>query len=79
VTDVAMVRRPDGKLHLNRVTAVPSEADGRFHVRPSGGQESHLLRAMALANALALVPDGEGIPEGGDVDLLLLGVVGPWG
>ncbi|MDQ6613210.1 MAG: molybdopterin molybdotransferase MoeA [Actinomycetota bacterium] len=73
VTDEAIERRSDGKLHLNRVVAAPSEEDGRFHVHSSGGQESHLLRAMALANALALVPDGPGIPAGGDVDLLLLG------
>lgn len=72
VTDEAIVRRRDGKLYLNRVVAI-AEDDGRYHVRPSGGQESHLLRAMALANALALVPDGDGIPAGGDVDLLLLG------
>jgi molybdopterin molybdotransferase len=79
VTDEAMKRQPDGKLHLDRVEAVASEADGRFHVRPTGEQASHLLRAMALANALALIPDGDGIPAGGDVDLLLLGLVGPWG
>jgi molybdopterin molybdotransferase len=72
VADEGFARRPDGKLHLNRVVAAAGE-DGRFHVRSSGGQESHLLRAMALANALALVPDGDGIAPGGDVDLLLLG------
>jgi molybdopterin biosynthesis enzyme len=74
VTDEAIRRRPDGKLHLDRVVAAVA-GDGRFHVHSSGGQESHLLRAMALANALAWVPDGDGIPAGGDVDLLLLGDV----
>jgi molybdopterin biosynthesis enzyme len=48
------------------------EQDSRYHVRSSGGQASHQLRAMAMANALALVPDGEGIPAGGDVEILLL-------
>ncbi|MDQ1441148.1 MAG: molybdopterin molybdotransferase [Acidimicrobiaceae bacterium] len=72
VADEGFARRPDGKLHLDRVVAAAGD-DGRFHVRSSGGQESHLLRAMALANALALVPDGDGIAPGGDVDLLLLG------
>jgi molybdenum cofactor synthesis domain-containing protein len=71
VADEGFARRPDGKLHFNRVVAEAGD-DGRFHVRSSGGQESHLLRAMALANALALVPDGGGIPVGGDVELLLL-------
>jgi len=31
-----------------------------------------MLRAMALANALALIPDGDGIAAGGEVDILLL-------
>jgi len=75
VTDEAIERQPDGKLHLDRVVAVASETDGRFHVRSTGEQASHLLRAMARANALALVPDGPGIPAGGEVDLLLLGDV----
>ena len=72
VADEPIRRRPDGKLHLTRVLARPA-ADGRYHVRSSGGQESHLLRAMALANALALVPDGDGVAAGEDTDVLLLG------
>lgn len=71
VADEAMARRPDGKLHLARVVAGPGD-DGRFHVRSAGGQESHMLRAMALANALALLPDGDGINAGDDVEVLLL-------
>jgi molybdenum cofactor synthesis domain-containing protein len=73
VADDGFPRRPDGKLHFNRVWAAPDQRDGRFHVHSTGGQESHMLRAMALANALALVPDGAGIAAGGDVELLLLG------
>jgi len=72
VADEAIPRRPDGKLHLARVVAEPGR-DGRYHVRSAGGQESHMLRAMALANALALLPDGDGVPVGGEVDVLLLG------
>jgi molybdopterin molybdotransferase len=71
VADDGLPRRPDGKLHLVRVRA-SYEADGRFHVRPSGGQGSNLLRSMALANALALVPDGEGVGAGGSVRVMLL-------
>jgi molybdopterin biosynthesis enzyme len=71
VADEAMSREADGKLYLNRVVAAPGP-DGRFHVRSAGGQESHMLRAMADANALAVIPDGEGISAGGDVELLLL-------
>jgi molybdopterin biosynthesis enzyme len=71
IADEPLRRRPDGKLHLARVVATPG-GDGRYHVRSSGGQASNMLRAMALANALALVPDGEGIGAGEEVDVLLL-------
>ncbi len=72
VADEALPRRPDGKLHLDRVVATHG-ADGRYHVRRSGGQGSHMLRAMALANALAMVPDGDGVEAGGTVRTMLLG------
>ncbi|MEA2933241.1 MAG: molybdopterin molybdotransferase [Actinomycetota bacterium] len=72
VADEPLPRRPDGKLHLIRVVATHG-ADGRYHVRQSGGQGSHMLRAMALANALALVPDGDGVAGGGTVSTMLLG------
>jgi molybdenum cofactor synthesis domain-containing protein len=71
VADEAMARRTDGKLHLMRVTAVFG-ADGLVHVRPSGGQGSHLLHAMAQANGLALLPDGGGVQCGERVRVLLL-------
>jgi molybdopterin biosynthesis enzyme len=55
--------------------------DGVLRVRLSGGQESHLLRAMAEANALALLPDGAGTRAGQRVQVLLLdaGELGPAG
>ena len=71
VAEEALPRRPDGKLHLIRVIATADD-DGRLYVRASGGQSSHLLRAMALANALALLPDGDGVAEGGRVKVMLL-------
>jgi len=71
VADEVLRRRPDGKVHFVRVIASTGD-DGRWHVRSSGGQASNLLRAMALANALAIVPDGDGIDEGGDVEVMLL-------
>jgi molybdenum cofactor synthesis domain-containing protein len=71
VVDDGLPRRPDGKLHLVRVASSFGD-DGRLHVRSSGGQGSNLLRSMALANALALVPDGDGVPVGGEVDVLVL-------
>ena len=71
IADEPLPRRPDGKLHLVRVVAT-YDGDGRLHVRSSGGQASHLLRAMALANALALLPDGDGVDAGGTVNVALL-------
>ncbi|MDQ2825854.1 MAG: molybdopterin molybdotransferase MoeA, partial [Actinomycetota bacterium] len=71
VADEEFRRRPDGKLHLVRVVATP-DGDGIWHVRSSGGQGSHLLRAMALANALAILPDGDGVWQGGSVKVMLL-------
>ncbi len=71
LVDDDLRRRPDGKLHLVRVVATSGE-DGRWHVRSSGGQASHLLHAMARANALALVPDGDGLAAGEEVETMLL-------
>ncbi|HET9665405.1 MAG TPA: gephyrin-like molybdotransferase Glp, partial [Desertimonas sp.] len=64
-------RRPDGKIHLVRVVATFAD-DGRLHVEPVTAQGSHQLAATALANALAVVDDGDGIPPGGDVPTVLL-------
>ncbi|HEV7526649.1 MAG TPA: molybdopterin molybdotransferase MoeA, partial [Acidimicrobiia bacterium] len=66
----ALTRRPDGKLHLDRVRAWIE--DGRYLCERAGAQASNVLSGMASANALALVPDGDGIEAGGEVRLLLL-------
>ena len=71
VADEDLPRRSDGKLHLLRVTA-RTAPDGVLRVRLAGGQESHMLRALAQSNALALLPDGDGIRSGGRVEVLLL-------
>jgi len=71
VADEPFARRRDGKVHLVRVEARLG-GDGLVHVRSAGGQESHQLRAMARANALAVLPDGDGVAAGGRVDAMLL-------
>ncbi|MGH9165971.1 MAG: hypothetical protein ACRDZW_10725 [Acidimicrobiales bacterium] len=38
----------------------------------TGVQGSHLLRSLALANALALLPDGDGVAAGATVAVMLL-------
>jgi molybdopterin molybdotransferase len=72
VADDGIRRRADGKLHLVRVIA-EFGTDGRCHVRPVEAQGSHQLAATALANAIALVPDGDGVPPGGHVTIHLIG------
>jgi molybdenum cofactor synthesis domain-containing protein len=71
VADEGLRRRPDGKVHWDRV-AGRFEQDGRLHVRSTGAQGSHQLASTAAANGLAAVPDGDGIEPGGEVDVLLL-------
>jgi len=70
VAEEPLRRRPDGKIHFVRVVA--RYEDGRFLVRSSGGQGSHQLGAMAAANALVVLPDGEGIDAGGRAEAILL-------
>jgi molybdenum cofactor synthesis domain-containing protein len=74
VSDDGLARRPDGKVHYQRVVA-SFGADGRVHVRSIASQGSHQLAATSLANALAEVPDGDGIAAGAPVRTLLLWVV----
>lgn len=71
VADADLVRRPDGKIHLMRVTAFFGD-DGRCHVAPVRAQGSHQLAATSTADAIAVVPDGDGVPAGADVAALLL-------
>lgn len=55
-------RGPDGKTHFVRVRIDTS--DGDHAVVSAGGQGSHQLTAMAGADALAIVPDGDGFALG---------------
>ena len=71
VADEGLPRRPDGKVHFQRVHGAFG-ADGRWHVRSTGPQGSHQLAATAVANGLAVVGDGDGVAAGGDVEVLLL-------
>ncbi|MFP5319806.1 MAG: gephyrin-like molybdotransferase Glp [Acidimicrobiia bacterium] len=73
VADEPFLRRRDGKLHLVRVVATFDGTDGRLHVRSAGGQGSHMLGALAAGNALALLPDGNGVAAGDPVEVLRLG------
>ena len=71
VADDGLRRSVDGKIHLTRVFGAFG-SDGRLHVRSTGPQGSHQLAATAQADAIAIVPDGEGVPAGGAVEVFLL-------
>ncbi len=71
ITDDDMNRSVDGKVHLLRVIA-QFEDDGRCHVRAARSQGSHQLAATALANAIAIVPDGVGLSAGSEVAVVML-------
>lgn len=71
IADADMRRRADGKIHLVRVVADYAD-DGRVHVVPVHAQASHQLAATALANAIAVVDDGDGVAAGDEVAVLLL-------
>ena len=64
-------RRRDGKVHFARVVATPA-AGGGWTVTSAGSQGSHQLSVLAGSNALAVLPDGDGVPDGGTIDILVL-------
>ena len=71
IVDAPMKRKQDGKIHFMRVFGEFGD-DGRLHVRDTGPQGSHQLASTALANGLALVPDGHGLAIGAEVEVMML-------
>ena len=71
IADADLRRQPDGKVHFVRVNGSFAD-DGRYHVTPVGAQGSHQLAATALADALAVVPDGDSLRAGEEVAVLML-------
>ena len=67
-------RRPDGKIHLDRVHVEWCTGDGwsGYVAASTGDQASNVLSATAAANAFALIPDGDGVDEGDEMILMLL-------
>jgi molybdopterin biosynthesis enzyme len=46
--------------------------DGRVHIESVARQASHLLSAITETNAIAMVPDGEGLDVGQMVPAMIL-------
>ena len=64
-------RRPDGKVHFDRVRVRID--GGRYVVSGVRNQESNALASSAMAEGLAILPDGDGVPDGGEVVVMLIG------
>jgi molybdopterin molybdotransferase len=69
VADTDLHRTPDGKIHFVRAVLWVDE-ERRWRLRPNASQDSHQLLSMADANALLVLPDGEGVAEGASVTAL---------
>ena len=66
----SLKRRKDGKVHFARVTLAKKKDS--YEVSFLEGQGSHQLAAMANAQGLAVLPNGEGVKEGDLVDVMQL-------
>jgi molybdopterin molybdotransferase len=73
IVDEPIRRHTDGKTHYVRVSGGFAD-DGRYHVRAVGAQGSHQLAATSMADALAIVEDGEGLDAGDSVQVIVLSV-----
>lgn len=71
IADEEIVVHSDGKLHLLRAV-IHQASDTQLHLRLAGNQGSHLLKPLARANALALVPSGANISPGERVEAMIL-------
>lgn len=70
VLDEAVARHPVRDQAVRCSVTVGSDG---WHVRPTGPQGSHVLTSMLRADALAVIPAGEGeVPAGDRVDVELL-------
>jgi molybdopterin biosynthesis enzyme len=65
----------DGRMSFVRVESHFGD-DGRLHVSSTGGQGSHQLYAMALADSLAICPPGQTVGPGDVVPVIRLGSLG---
>lgn len=69
IAEESMKRSPDGKTHFSRVI-ISEDTSGQKRVKLSGGQGSHQLMAMASANGLAILPNGNGVDAGETVEVI---------
>jgi molybdenum cofactor synthesis domain-containing protein len=71
VLDEALERSSDGKLHVVHACARIHD-DGRVHIESVVRPGSHLMSAVAGANALLMLPNSDGIARGETVRAIIL-------
>jgi molybdenum cofactor synthesis domain-containing protein len=69
--DGGLGRRRDGKVHFDRVRVRLD--GGRYVVEGVHNQESNALASSAMAEGLAILPDGDGVADGDEVTVMLIG------
>ena len=70
VVDGKLFRKSDGKTHFVRVAV--RWINGVCSVSSTDAQGSHQLSGMAEASGLAILPDGDGLTDGDNVEVILL-------
>jgi molybdopterin molybdotransferase len=73
IAEAGFRRGRDGKVYFLRAF-LRLDRDGTWRVRPMLGQESDQLLAMAESNALAIVPNGDGVRAGDPLSVMLTDV-----
>jgi molybdopterin molybdotransferase len=70
------VQSPPGRRSFLRVRLESNDPDGgRYRARTAGGQGSHVLSALAVADGLAIVPEAvTSLPAGAEVEVIRLDV-----
>jgi molybdenum cofactor synthesis domain-containing protein len=66
-----LVRKKDGKVHYRGVVARVDE-EGRLVVRPLEALRRRGMRSLVQANALAVLPEGEGVRAGQTVHVIVV-------
>lgn len=66
---------PDRRAFVRVRVSDEPDADGRHRAAITGGQGSHVLSALAVANGLAVIPEGvSSLPVGAEVEVIRLDV-----
>jgi molybdopterin molybdotransferase len=75
VLEEAVRKSTDRRAFLRVQLGEEPDDAGRYRARLAGGQGSHVLSALAVADGLAIIPEGlSGLPAGADVEVIRLDV-----